>query len=99
MLPSDQSRIIEQAKFTYSSLRKALERQTKTTEDQGTKQIQALKALNLADEEELSIKNVIPKNKLNPEFVNELKRIEKMEEQNDRNKMFYKGYRKHMILR
>ena len=28
-LPSDQRRVIEQAKFTYSPLRKALEKQTK----------------------------------------------------------------------
>ena len=35
--------MIEQAKFTYSPLGKALEKQTKTTEDQrGEKQIKAL---------------------------------------------------------
>ena len=34
------------------------------------------------------------KKKLNPEFVNQLKRIEKMKEKIDTNKMFYKGYRK-----
>ena len=37
ILPSDQRRVIEQAKFTYSSLEKALEKQTKTIEDQGQK--------------------------------------------------------------
>ena len=35
ILPPDQSRIIEQAKFTYSPLGKAFEKQTKTIEDQG----------------------------------------------------------------
>ena len=39
ILPSDQSRIIEQAKFTYSPLSKAFEKQIKTIEDQGIKQI------------------------------------------------------------
>ena len=39
ILPSDQSRIIEQAKFTYSPLGKAFEKQIKTIEDQGIKQI------------------------------------------------------------
>ena len=34
MLPSDQSRILEEAKFTYSPLEKALEREIKTIEDQ-----------------------------------------------------------------
>ena len=34
ILPSDQSRMIEQAKFTYSPLRKAFEKQMKTIEKQ-----------------------------------------------------------------
>ena len=34
ILPSNQQQIIEQAKFTYSPLRKAFEKQTKTIEDQ-----------------------------------------------------------------
>ena len=42
ILPSDQSRIIEQARFTYSPLGKAFEKQIKTIEDQGEKQIKAL---------------------------------------------------------
>ena len=33
ILPPDQSRVIEQAKFTFSPLRKVLEKQTKKTED------------------------------------------------------------------
>ena len=41
MLPSNQQQIIEQAKFTYSPLRKAFEKQIKTTKDQGEKQIKA----------------------------------------------------------
>ena len=43
MPPSDQSRITEQAKFTYSTLGKALEKQIKTIEDHGRKQVKALK--------------------------------------------------------
>ena len=35
LLPSNQKQIIEQAKFTYSPLGKAFEKQTKTIEDQG----------------------------------------------------------------
>ena len=37
ILPHNQSRVIEQAMFTYSSLGKALEKITKTIEDQGKK--------------------------------------------------------------
>ena len=42
LFPSDQQQIIEQAKFTYSSLGKALEKQIKTIKDQGEKQIKAI---------------------------------------------------------
>ena len=37
MLPTNQQQIIDQAKFTYSPLVKAFEKQIKTTEDQGEK--------------------------------------------------------------
>ena len=37
ILPSNQQQIIQQAKFNYSPLGKALEKQIKTIEDQGKK--------------------------------------------------------------
>ena len=45
ILPLYQHQIIEQAKFTYSPLGKAFEKQIKTIQDQGQKQIDALKVL------------------------------------------------------
>ena len=42
ILPPDQRRVIEQTKFIYSSLGKGFEKQIKTIEDQGEKQIKAL---------------------------------------------------------
>lgn len=39
--PPDQSKIIQQAKFTYSPLRKTLEKQTKAIENQEEKQLKA----------------------------------------------------------
>ena len=45
ILPSNQQQIIEQAKFTYSPLGKVFEKQVKTIEDQGQKQIDALESL------------------------------------------------------
>ena len=45
ILPSNQQQIIEQAKFTYSPLGKAFEKQIKTIEDQGQKQVNALEDL------------------------------------------------------
>ena len=44
-MPSDQSRIIEQAKFTYSPLGTAFEKQIQTIEEQETKQVEALEVL------------------------------------------------------
>ena len=44
-MPSNQQQIIEQAKFTYSPLGKAFEKQTKTIEDQVQKQAEILKGL------------------------------------------------------
>ena len=40
--PSNQQQLIVQAKFTYSTLGKTFEKQAKTIEDQGRKQIKAI---------------------------------------------------------
>ena len=45
ILPSNQKQIIEQAKFTYSPLGKAFEKQIKIIEDQRKKQVDALNTL------------------------------------------------------
>ena len=42
ILPFNQQQVIEQAKFTYSPLRKAFKKQIKTIEDQGKKQVKAI---------------------------------------------------------
>ena len=42
ILPSNQQQIIQQAKFNYSPLGKAIEKQIKTIEDQGKKQVKAI---------------------------------------------------------
>ena len=41
--PFDKRREIKQAKFTYSLLGKAFEKQTKTIEEQGRKQVETIK--------------------------------------------------------
>ena len=45
ILPSNQQQTIEQTKFTYSLLEKTFEKQIKTIQDQGQKQVDALKDL------------------------------------------------------
>ena len=42
ILPSNQQQMTQQAKFTYSPLGKAFEKQIKTIDDQGEKQIEAI---------------------------------------------------------
>ena len=50
ILPSNQQQIIEQTKFTYSPLGKAFDKQIKTIEDQGKKQVDALEKLKPKEE-------------------------------------------------
>ena len=45
ILPSNQQQITEQAKFTYSPLGKAFEKQIKKIKDQGQNQVEALNTL------------------------------------------------------
>ena len=56
ILSSTQQQIIEQTKFTYSPLGKAFDKQIKTLEDQGTKQVDALN--NLKSHNKITIKNI-----------------------------------------
>ena len=49
----DQSRIIQQAKFTYSPFGKAFEKEIETIENQGIKQAEALKDLKTEENHEL----------------------------------------------
>ena len=94
ILPSNQQQIIQQAKFNYSSLGKALEKQRRTIKDQGEKQVVALESLKPSDKKLSSIKDFILMENLNPEIINEIKRIEEIEKKVDRNKMVYKGTNK-----
>ena len=89
ILPSNQQQIIEPAKFTYSSLGKAFEKQIKTIEDQGKKQVDALNTLK--SNNQLLIEDVIPNNALNNnEAEKELDKIKEIEKNLDREKLIYK---------
>ena len=73
ILASDQSVIIEWSKFTYSSLGKALEKQIKTTVNQGIKQVEALKSLKPEESQILeSIEGVFTKKIKNNETKYEM---------------------------
>ena len=69
---------------------KAFEKQVKTIEDQGQKQIEALRTFK-SDNEKLTIKDFIPKNALyNDEARKELDKIKKIEQSVDREKLAYR---------
>ena len=76
ILPSNQQQTIQQAKFNYSPLGKAFEKQTKTIEDQGKKQVDALKT---SYKKLPSIKVFVPTETFNLEIIAEIKRIEEIE--------------------
>ena len=71
ILPSNQQQIIEQAQFTYSPLGKAFEKQIKTIEDQGKKQIDALTDLK---PKEIKLREIKP-NKCGDYFIDGLAKI------------------------
>ena len=88
ILPSNQQQIIQQAKFTYSPLGKALKKQRKTIEDQGEKQVDALKT---SYKKLPSMKDFVPIEKFNREIIAEIKRIGEIEKNVDRDKMVYES--------
>ena len=69
----DQSRIIQQAKFTYSPFGKAFEKEIETIENQGIKQAEALKDLKTEENHELeSTEGLFLKKMRNIEIKNEI---------------------------
>ena len=98
ILPSNQKQIIQQAKFIYSPLGKALEKQRKTIEDKGEKQVIAIESLKDSDKKLTPIKDFISKENLNPEIINEIKRIEEIEKRLTEIKWSIKELIKLMIL-
>ena len=65
-----------------------------TIEDQGEKQINALKSLESSHKQLPSIKGFISKERLNPEIVDEIEEIEEEERKVDGVKMVYEGSNK-----
>ena len=80
ILPTDQSAITEQAKFTYYPLGTAFEKQTKTTEDQEIKQVEALIPLKPEENKEdiKSIEGIFPKEMETNEIKNEIDKIKNL---------------------
>ena len=66
----------------------------KTIQDQGVRQVVALESLKSSDKKLTPIQEFVPMENLNPESINEIKRIDEVEKQVDRNRMVYKGSNK-----
>ena len=87
ILPSNQRQIIEQAKFTYSPLEKAFEKQTKTIKDQGIKQVKAIQdnkqLVNINNDDDYKNKLLLSKER---EIFKDIynKRLDKIEELNNK---------------
>ena len=89
IIPSNQKRVIEQAKFTYSPIGKALEKQTKTMEDQGTKQIKAIEKQFLGTDKKW-ISSIFSKYVLTEKAKNESIEIIKIRKQVNGDNLIYK---------
>ena len=72
--PSNQQQIIEEARFTYSPLGKAFEKQIQTIKDQGEKQIDVLKDLK-PKEQTKSIEGIFPEGYETVEIKNKINKI------------------------
>ena len=84
ILPSNQQQNIQQAKFNYSPLGKALEKQRKTIEDQGEKQVKAIQDKNLVNINEDDYKDKLLLSKEREIFKDIYnKRLDKIEKMNN----------------
>ena len=88
ILPSNQQQIIQQAKFTYYPLGKALEKQIKTIEDQRKKQVKAIQdnkqLVNINKDDDYKDKLLLSREReiFNKDIYN--KRLHKIEELNNK---------------
>ena len=78
ILPSDQNRLIEQAKFTFSPLSKAFKNRIRTIENQVIKQVESLKTLKQKGNQKLeSIQGLFSNNMKTNKIKNEIDKVKK----------------------
>ena len=84
ILPSNKQQIIEQSKFEYSPLEKAFEKQIKTIEDQGERQIKAIQSnkQQLISDDDYKNKLISKEREIFKDIYN--KRLDKIEELNNK---------------
>ena len=93
ILPSNQQQIIEQAKFTYTPLGTAFEKQTKTIKDQGEKQVKSIQDKQLVNNNDDDYKDKLLLSKEREIFKDiynkRLDKIEKINNKIDYNNLNY----------
>ena len=97
ILLSNQHQMIEQAKFAYSPLGKAFEKQTKTIKDQGEKQIKAIqdktpiKSIKTYDYSINDSPMVLKENEIDNKLTEEsFEKINNLDKKFDTNKLVFK---------
>ena len=96
--PSNQQQIIEQARFTYSPLGKAFEKQIQTIKDQGEKQIDVLKDLK-PKEQTKSIEGIFPEGYETVEIKNKINKIKEHKKKLIEIKWFLIQAKNYLILK
>ena len=94
MLPSNQIRIIEQDKFTYSTLKKALKNKTKATKNAVEKQTKTTEGRvekQILGTGQNSVSNLFSKDVLSEEAIYELNKIKEIEWEINREDLNYKA--------
>ena len=83
IVPSNQQQIIQQAKFNYSPLGKAIEKQRKTIENQGEKQVKAIQDKQIVNKYDYKDKLLLSKER---EIFKDIynKRLDRIEELNNK---------------
>ena len=98
IIPSDQSRIIEQAKFIYCPLDKAFKKQIKSNWRTRKKPSWSFKSFK-TNCHKLTIKDAIPENTLSEEVKNELNKIKEIEKTVDRKIHIIEWINIHLVFR
>ena len=98
ILPSNQQQIIEQARFTYSPLGKAFEKQVQTIKDLGEKQIHVLKDLK-PKQQTKSIEGIFPEGYETVEIKNKINKIKEHKKKLIEIKWFLIQAKNYLILK
>ena len=88
ILPANQQQIIEQAKFTYSPLGAAFEKQIKTIDDHGEKQVKTLEKLKPKEQTKAIKNNQSRTTNIFNDLIIKRKKMSELHDSADMNKLY-----------